>query len=562
MRSDTSNQSEGRKNSVAETCFEHFLAVWQDSKVQSSSRIWMVFFAGLVLICGATWLIGAVPTKIYGHDVFMWLAGGWRALNGQRAHVDFTSPFGPLMFMITGLGLEISHHSVDGVGYGSAIVALIVGTWSFFLAKNRLASSPRLILSLFLAALAAAPYPLGLSPFMSSHAMLYNRYAYALLGLILLECFKAARSPKSSPAYEWIGGTSTGAALSLALFLKVTYFLVALVLIGGISLLLWRFSRQRILGIFLGVSLVSTCMLAYLRFDVAAMIGDLRMAAAPRAGALRSPVGIVLNHASVLLGVALFCFAAALLFGNRVPQWRGLKLLLLGAFIFVVDVALLLSNAQLGDFPVCAIFAILLVNEVTEDQQSLPAPQAHSYRPSYAAVLCLGALLFLPQFTSDLAGLAYGVREKERPSNPQALLRFTSPNLRPLLLYDAPGNPPAEGRLFTAYVNDGVALLERETAPNETILTIDASNPFPYAMERRPPRGGHPAPMYHFNMDDQHRPSDDWYFGDADIVMVPKRASQGDQYYIDFYKAYEPGLKQRYALAAESDRWWMYRRKR
>ena len=43
--------------------------------------------------------------------------------------------------------------------------------------------------------------------------------------------------------------------------------------------------------------------------------------------------------------------------------------------------------------------------------------------------------------------------------------------------------------------------------------------------------------------------------------MVPKHPALDDMYYIDFYKAYEPGLKQRYNLAAESSWWWMYRRK-
>ena len=86
---------------------------------------------------------------------------------------------------------------------------------------------------------------------------------------------------------EWIGGISTGAALSLTFFLKASYFLVGAVVIAVLSLLLWRLARQRILGIVLGFSAVSLCLLAYLRFDVAAMLGDLRMAAGARAGALQ-----------------------------------------------------------------------------------------------------------------------------------------------------------------------------------------------------------------------------------------------------------------------------------
>ncbi len=507
-------------------------------------------------------LIGAVPTRLYGHDVFIYLGNGWRIINGQRPHVDFTSPWGPIGYLVSALGLTISRHSVDGIGYGSAILAFIVGSWSFFLGKNRLASAPRLLLSFFLAALVAAPYAMGDAPFSSSHAMLYNRYGYGLIGLILFESMSAPRRPSGSQRDEWIGGVSTGAALALTLFLKASYFFMGVALVVVIGLFPGRVARQRVLGILLGFLFVSICTLAYLRFDLIAIFTDLRMAAAARAGSLGSPVGFALNHASALLGVLLFAIAAALLLGNRVPQWRGLKLVIIGFFVFCGDVGLILSNKQGDGFVLCAVFAILIVNEITEHLKTLPSAEARSAFPAYVAVLFLGALVFLPQFASDLAGLTYGCWQKERPSHASSVLRFTSPNLRPLLLYDAPGNPPAEGRLFATYVNDGVALLDRETRPDETILTMDMTNPFPYAMERRPPRGGHAAPVYNYNISDGHRPSDDWYFADADIVMVPKRASQGDKYYSDFYKAYEPGLMQRYELAAEDSVWWMYRRKR
>jgi hypothetical protein len=197
---------EDASNSLTQAIFERFLTVWQDSKALSLTRLLAVFFAGLAVICGVTAFIGAVPTRIYGHDIFTYLATGWRVISGQRPHVDFASPWGPVGFLASALGLTISHYSANGIGYGSAIVALIVGTWSFFRGKNRLASSPRLTLSFFLAALVAAPYPLGLSPFTSSHAMLYNRYGYGLLGLILLETFAVVRRPTRSYRDEWIGG--------------------------------------------------------------------------------------------------------------------------------------------------------------------------------------------------------------------------------------------------------------------------------------------------------------------------------------------------------------------
>ena len=115
--------------------------------------------------------------------------------------------------------------------------------------------------------------------------------------------------------------------------------------------------------------------------------------------------------------------------------------------------------------------------------------------------------------------------------------------------------------MFVAYVNEGMALLQRETRHNERVLTMDLTNPFPYAMERRPPRGGHAAPTYEYNITDRYRPSDDWYFGDADVVMLPKTASEGDNHYVGFYRAYASGLRERFYLAGENDRWWLYKRK-
>jgi hypothetical protein len=97
------------------------------------------------MICGATAFIGAVPTRIYD----MTFSCGWQAvacINGQRPHIDFASPFEPFMFLISGLGLTMSYHTADGIGYASTTMALVVGTWSFFLGQNRLATSPRIVL--------------------------------------------------------------------------------------------------------------------------------------------------------------------------------------------------------------------------------------------------------------------------------------------------------------------------------------------------------------------------------------------------------------------------------
>ena len=562
MDNTTESPSEALTPSGIEAGLDRFPALSHASNAIFRVQPLTAFCVGLALICGATVCIGAVPTRFYGHDIFVPLEMGWRVINGQRPHVDFASGWGPVWFLIAALGLKISRYSVDGIGYANALMALLVGSWSYLLAKNRLLSLWRIVLGLFLAALVAAPYPLGDSPLLSSHAMAYNRYGYALLGLILMECLQRAYPPADDRRAEWTGGISTGAAFSLTLFLKASYFLVGAAMIAAISLLLKRLDHRRFLGMLLGFSIVSACMLGYLRFDLAAMIRDLRMTGAARAEVFTGSaiVDKAFYHPSVLLEVLLFALIAALLFGNRVARWRGLRLPIAGALLFFADFGLILTNAQWDAFPLCAVFAIVIVNDLMQDQQTQRAADASRIRPLYGGALCLGILLFVPQFTSDITGLVYGLWAKEQTPPSDKVVRFTSPNLWPLQLYDG-RVPRSNGRVFTTYVNDGVALLERETRPDEKILSMDMTNPFPYALGRRPPHGGIASPTYHFNIDDEHRPSDEQFFGDADIVMVPKRPALDDYYYRDFLRAYEPRIQQRYRLAAESSWWWLYRRR-
>src|SRR5258708_38437819 len=147
----------GARRALADISFGWFRTVWGANEVRPR-RLFAVFFAGMALICGATSLMGAVPTRLFGHDIFFLLDNGWRVINGQRPHLDYYSPWGPVTFLVVAAGLKISGYSVDGIGYGNALAAFIMGSWTFYVAKNRLTPPLRLLLSFFLAVLVAAPY--------------------------------------------------------------------------------------------------------------------------------------------------------------------------------------------------------------------------------------------------------------------------------------------------------------------------------------------------------------------------------------------------------------------
>jgi hypothetical protein len=522
---------------------------------------WVVFPACLVAICGAAVFIGAVPTRVFGHDIFFLLDNGWRIVNGQRPHVDFATPWGSVTFLVSGLGLVLSGYTVDGVGYGSALVGLLIGIWCFRLGRNRLESIPRVLISLYLVVLVVAPYPLGWGIFHTSHAMVPNRYGYALLGLVMVESFWTLGT-KNRETEEWIGGISTGVAVALALFLKISYFFVAVLLIGT-SFLYRGPSRRQLLGMFIGFSSVSTAFLTYLGFDIPAVLGDLKMAAGARSegfSVYHLGLKFLINTPYLVL---MGCLAVLGSYSeNAAPTRRStINSLLLAALVFAADMLLLFTNMQPTELPLSMIFCFFAANRAIV-RHRVPADQeAHPARPAGRIVMVTGTIFFLVQFALGCSGLVYGVWMKANPSNLGSVERFTEPRLVPLILYDERSQPASNGRQYTTYVKEGIRLLRKNAGSDETVLTMDMINPFPYALGRRPALGGIAAAAYRYTLSDAHRPSDERFFGTADVVMVPKRPASLRFFFDGFYRIYEPALHDRFRLAAESDMWYLYKRK-
>ena len=116
----------GERRSTARQVPESLLSRWIGSK-QNSSSLDVKFLICLLVICGGAAFVGAVPTRLCGHDDFFLLDNGWRIVCGQRPHLDFFSPWGPVMFLVVGMGLGLSNASANGIGYGDAIFGLVIG---------------------------------------------------------------------------------------------------------------------------------------------------------------------------------------------------------------------------------------------------------------------------------------------------------------------------------------------------------------------------------------------------------------------------------------------------
>jgi hypothetical protein len=520
---------------------------------------------GAVLVISAlAAATGAIHARHFGHDIFFLLDNGWRALHGQRVHVDYSSAWGPVTFLLVAAGLAVSGGSVAAVSYANAIAAFITGSWSALLIARKSRTLTAVIYPAFVALFAAAPFAVGESPVLTSHGMVYNRYGYTLLAVIMLECFALIRadSPVSLRSRTWQSGF-TGCAVALLLFLKITFFGVALVFLGT-SLFFWEGRRWRAVAYAAGFALTTVTFLAYLRFDVGAVISDLAMVAAARRHTLGWGHNIddVLYWAVThLISLGLLAYGCARL--SRTKEASSLSVWrypIAAAVVVGTDIVLLFTNAQANSFPLSAFFAILLLLLVEPAMRS-SAPLAQQKKA--ALLLILAAVLAGPVILEQTVGLGYALVQSKANPNPAGVLRFDSAKLRPLVLYDLSPNDIdrfSNGRQYVASINDGIQLLSVCTVGGEKVTTLDLFNPFAYALGRDPINGGIAAAAYRYFLDDQHHPSPERLFGDASVVMVPKYPAGPPLFYDGFFKIYEPALERDFRLQVESSRWRLYRR--
>jgi len=515
----------------------------------------LAFGLAFGLLIATVCYIGVVPVREYAYDLVFFLDNGWRVFNGQRPHVDFSSPWGPVTFLVVASGLKLANGTAQGVAYGTALVGLFIGLWAYRLMLRRMGWAPAALAGIALTALCIAPRSLGLPIVATSYAMLYNRWGYALLSLVTLECFPSRRVEENR-ALDFSSGLSPGVAIAILLFLKVSYFLVSIGLLV-FSLLLWRHTtRRRLVGLAIGAGVVSLTLLWYEHFAVHSILTDLQMAAHARSQALSPGALFMAPFSHLQEGFLLFsalalvvAFADTSLGARR--RWRPV---LLALVIYGAGLALLLTNAQESEFPLNATFGLILLSYLLSQEFPLSA--------SYAATLSLFALLvFAPPIATDLATVGVGVWKAVRP--PQAdCSRVPVGGLVPLVMCESSNlnSIRANGRALAAYLTDGVDLLHQHLRKGETVTTFDYYNPFSFALARTPARGG-VAAAHNYVFNDRFHPTADAYFGDADVVMFPKIPAPPPEAHARLVKIYGEALESRFRLAAESSRWRLYRRK-
>ena len=514
-----------------------FVALWSYPFLGS----WVVrlaLLAALASLCLVRTYIGLSGIVVYSHDAFGALDGAWRVLNGQTPHTDFYSPLGPLIYLVTAFGLLLSHGGAAGAGYSQALCGFLLGLWTYLFSRRRLGHLPAILFCLMVVLLSINPSSVGEPPLRTS-CMAYNRYGYALVTLLLVEGV-AGRDPERRRAEFW-GGVSTGAILALLLFLKISYF------VGGTGLVAALIPcrtqvKERWAGMAGGFLAVALAFCAYLGFNLVPMWNDLRMVAGAKP--VRISWFIVDN---LYLPVAFylgFILASArfLWFGGARPAARTIGVG--GVAVCLAGIFLLSTNFQFYGLPLNAMAAILVLQQVAAH-----SPAANSHKLKHAGLLLWGSLLVAGDLGYEAMGLGFGAWQKHSWEE-TANASFHAAALA--------GFRTFEGS-YVDLVNDGLALVNQHRHPGDTVMSLDFSNPFSYALGMRPAPGGATTLHYRGNFSDAHHPTPERLFGGASLVMQPVVPTEKGLTR-SVPRIYGPYLAEHFHPIGESAGWRLYRR--
>ena len=538
---------------VEVTSFEVFVSWWAGSRNAARWRL-RVLAVLLLLVCVAVAIVGVPRLRIFGHDVFVSLDGGWRVLNGQRPGVDFYGQMGPVYYLIHAAGLWLAGNDARGLGYGSTLTTALISLWAFFVLRPRMRPAPFFIACLFMALLVAAPFPLGFAPWQAAFAMKHNRYGYALTGLVLLESFLP--QDVGSRRHQFTGSFSTGLACALLLFLKISFGLVALTF-AVVSLPLRSRVPIRLAGMAAGFAAFSVPMLAYLRFDLLALLREYRLLAAVKGGAIDA-YALAMNLYRERFEIALVVLMATLVsLLPGVPVRRSLTLILALAMATLAGTLLRLTNTQSSGLPLLGAVALLLLNEATAAIPDGSAP------PQVAPLLAMGLLAVGIPMCIDAAGIAAAMGDKVLRGKPG--YRFHTAHLASIEFVDCapvleePCWPNDNGQNFVRYTEEGIALVQANARRGESVRGMGMSNPFSFATLRPPSHGG-AVNLSGTNVSPTVMPPKKLLIGDVALILVPKFPATERDTLSAILDSYPELLGAEYLRVAESDNWILYRR--
>lgn len=539
-----------------------------------SPRAYRIAFTVGLVVVGVTTVLLFVPgpyvQKTLPGDSSSLLDGGWRVYNGQRPHIDFPSHLGAVAVGMVALGMWLAGPSGTALYLAYAALFPVLTLWAWALARPRLPPVRALLFALLVGFLTVGQRPLSAGWAAITCAMAYNRLGWALLLIMVLPLFLAARP--AGPRRQFWEGASTGLALALLFFLKLNYCLAgAGAIVAGAALV--GTSRRTLAGMGSAFVVSATLLLAYLHFDLAAYIEDIRRVAGVQSPSMRLVEGLTMLRWNVawLALLAVLAVVLSLPFKAERRQWRRP----LAGFLVLLGLLVCAANAQRTDIPLFGTAALILCEGFR--RAAWPAA-AETESDSYSRYLLGSAVAFLTVgliLAADIGSVAGMIAWKFHKDGPEEL-RIDAPPLRDLVYTSEDGRDGVEAATeiirhlgptefltpyqYAVYVNDGLHLIRPHARPDSRVLVLDWANPFSFALGLPGARGDTFCWHVERIVDEQHCPSPDRVLQEVTLVMVPKRPADISSLHV-MRAVYGPAIDANFEKIGESRLWTLYARR-
>jgi hypothetical protein len=515
--------------------------------------------AGIVLIIGPTYI--AAPW-----DVFVLIDGAWRISNGQIPHTDFHNPIGALVYAVFAFGMRIDGPSLQALAYGNSIFLSLVGLWTMAISYKRLTPVFGLILTTFIVVLLAATRPLGYDVETTTYAMLYNRYGWALLSILMIQLLLA---PKSEAArFAVFDSLSAGLLLGLLFFCKITFFIVG-VGVYGFSLALRPELRWTAWLSFVGFAAVCAAAWAILGISVGDYLADIAAASESQSLAdrgyrlFRSGIDAMPQLALLglcwLLVVALPNTRGRRLWSEPVKITLSLALVVGGGMFLTVG-----NTGEAGEIPVLVVAAIILSDYAL--RHGWAAPNSHTWRSAWI-VLGLPLVLFFQIFISDARSLANSLERRDYvASGAPASQRFDAEPLRDFVIPDWSNWKTAYwlAKEVPSKINEGLLVLRRNGVEHRKTLVLALTDPFSFALGLPSPKG---VPLWwdlNMSHSEGQYPPPGPLFTEVDNVMLPILDERAEgcckETAVKLREEYDTYLREHFTEVDHSDNWLLLKR--
>jgi hypothetical protein len=508
-------------------------------RVPAMSLAWIVFAVGIV--CA---LVLAVPgqtiTTKYVNDLFIFLDGAYRIVEGQVPNQDFHSSLGPLAFYLPALGYALTGSLGAAMPVGMGLATVFLGAIGAHLIGTRMRAVTGIPLAVFLLLIAAVPLNPGEGIADLSFAMFYNRLGWAAVGLLLVLYLPAHDMSRRQTALDAL----CAALLTLfLLYLKASYGLVAVGFL--VFMTTGRETRPWSIAALIATAAAILLIEPFWRGTVT-YLADVQLAREV-SGDIPDLVRLVTIALPNLADIAVFLVLTLLLLAVR----RSVRDFLFLGFVGATGLLLIEQNFQIVGILTLAAGASVVAELLA---RAAPPPARNGVG---AGLPLLVGIMMLPVTVQNgaalvlHAGLALG-----QQGDPITLPGYAGVRLAQL---------SNEGlyRNFSRYnqsLADGAAALASLDTEVERVVVFDFVGPFSAGLGLVPPRDD--SPWYHWGrtLHDGVYPPANEILADAKIIMEAK-------WPIEFWTAsgmrrvYAPYLDSNFTLATESLDWRIYVRK-